>query len=197
MSLKHMKFKKLRKELQYWLSESEYVSEVLKEWHHSFEDYQREYCEEHDINLEELNANNTEKVDTIMTNAVGPAKPAVDFKAVKQDKQIKNLYKQLARKLHPDVGGDEEEFKKITTALSENNFEKLLDMCDEHAILIEIDDELVKLIKKQIKDTKKKINKDKSTYSWSLYNCEDNKACKEKVMKNFLKHLFNYKGKNV
>ena len=70
-------------------------------------------------------------------------------------------------------------------------------MCDEHAILIEIDDELIKLIKKQIKDTKKKINKDKSTYSWSLYNCEDNKECKEKVMKNFLKHLFNYKGKNV
>ena len=192
-----MKFKKLRKELQYWLSEAEYVKEVLKEWHHTFEDYQREYCIEHDINLEELNSNNTEKVDTIMTNAVGPAKPAVDFKAVKQDKQIKNLYKQLARKLHPDVGGDEEEFKKITTALSENNFEKLLDMCDEHDILIEIDDELMKLIKKQIKDTKKKINKDKSTYSWSLYNCEDNKACKEKVMKNFLKHLFNYKGKNV
>ena len=192
-----MKFKKLRKELQYWLSEAEYVKEVLKEWHHTFEDYQREFCIEHDINLAELNTNNSEKVDKIMVNAVGPVKPTVDFKAVKQDKQIKNLYKQLARKLHPDVGGDEEEFKKITTALSENNFEKLLDMCDEHAILIEIDDELIKLIKKQIKDTKKKINKDKSTYSWSLYNCEDNKECKEKVMKNFLKHLFNYKGKNV
>ena len=192
-----MKFKKLRKELQYWLSEAEYVKEVLKEWHHTFEDYQREYCTEHDINLTELNTDNSEKVDKIMSTAVGPVKPTVDFKAVKQDKQIKNLYKQLARKLHPDVGGDEEEFKKVTSALSENNFEKLLDLCDEHAILIEIDDELMKLIKKQIKDTKKKINKDKSTYSWSLYNCEDNKACKEKVMKNFLKHLFNYKGKDV
>tara|TARA_R110000737_G_scaffold108191_1_gene140904 strand:- start:151 stop:618 length:468 start_codon:yes stop_codon:yes gene_type:complete len=150
-----MKFKKLRKELQYWLSEAEYVKEVLKEWHHTFEDYQREYCIEHDINLAELNSNNSEKVDKIMVNAVGPVKPTVDFKAVKQDKQIKNLYKQLARKLHPDVGGDEEEFKKITTALSENNFEKLLDMCDEHDILIEIDDELMKAYQKTDKRYKK------------------------------------------
>jgi len=194
MSLKQKKFKKLRKELQYHQSELEYVEEVLKEWHHKFEDYQREYCTENDIDIAALNQDNAPKVEKIMKKGITPKKIHVDFKAIKQDKQIKRLYKELAKKLHPDVGGDEKEFKALNQALSEKNFEKILDICDKHDILINVDDELIKLIKKQISDTKEKIKKEKSTYSWSLYGCEDNEKCKQKVMKNFLRHLFNYQG---
>jgi hypothetical protein len=194
MSLKQKKFKKLRKELQYHQSELEYVEEVLSEWHHKFEDYQREYCAENDIDLAALNKENSKKVEKIIEKGITPKKVHVDFKAIKLDKQIKKLYKELARKLHPDVGGDEKEFKDLNQALSDKNFEKILDICDKHDILINVDDELIKLIRKQISDTKEKIKKEKSTYSWSLYSCEDSEKCKQKVMKNFLKHLFNYRG---
>jgi len=194
MSLKQKKFKKLRKELQYHQSELEYVEEVLSEWHHKFEDYQREYCAEKDIDLAALNHDNAPKVEKIMEKGIAPKKVHVDFKAIKQDKQIKRLYKELARKLHPDAGGDEKEFKALSQALSERNFEKILDICDKHDILFNVDDDLIKLLKKQISATKEKIKKEKSTYSWSLYSCEDNEKCKQKVMKNFLRHLFNYQG---
>ena len=50
---------------------------------------------------------------------------------------MKSIYKQLAKKLHPDIGGDEKEFKEATSAMSRKNFEKLFDICDEHDILIE------------------------------------------------------------
>tara|TARA_R110002012_G_C11432814_1_gene589644 strand:+ start:151 stop:738 length:588 start_codon:yes stop_codon:yes gene_type:complete len=194
MSLKQKKFKKLRKELQYHQSELEYVEEVLKEWHHKFEDYQREYCIENDIDLAALNHDNAPKVEKIMQKGITPKKVHVDFKAIKQDKQIKRLYKELAKKLHPDAGGDEKEFKVLNQALTERNFEKILDICDKHDILVNVDDDLIKLLKKQISATKEKIKKEKSTYSWSLYSCEENEKCKRKVMKNFLRHLFNYQG---
>ena len=74
----------------------------------------------------------------------------------------------------------------------EKNFEKLLDICEEHDILVEVDEEINKVIQKQIEETKQKINKAKSTYSWKLYECEDNKNCKKDIVKRFLKHLFNY-----
>ncbi len=63
-----------------------------------------------------------------MKKGITPKKIHVDFKAIKQDKQIKRLYKELAKKLHPDVGGDEKEFKALNQALSEKNFEKILDI---------------------------------------------------------------------
>jgi predicted membrane GTPase involved in stress response len=188
------RFTKLRKELQFYQSELEYVQEILKEEHHTFEKFQRKYCEENNIDLAKLNSENSEVVHTMIeTNSTKKHAP-VDFKAQKQKNQMKKIYKQLVKKLHPDVGGDEKEFKKVTTAMSQNNFEKILDICDEHAILIKVDEETISLLKKQIKETKRKIDKQKSTYSWKLYSCEENTKCKNNVIKQFLKQLFNYGG---
>ena len=191
MSIEQKKIKRLRKELQFVQSELEYVQEVLSEWHLIFEEYHRDYCNRKEIDLDQLNKQSRKKVDQLIPN---PAKKenGVILYEDKKDKDIfKRIYKQIARKLHPDVGGDEEEFKKATTAMQEKNLEKLLDICDQHVILIEIDKEMLKLLEKQISETKMQIKKEKSTYSWSLYSCADDK-CKDNVVKKFLKHLFNY-----
>ena len=194
MSIQKKKFKKLRKELQYWLSDLEYTEEVLDEWHHKFEEYYRKYCEEYRIDIDKLNKENEKKVEEILPSGLilKPESGTTKFKDRTDEKQFKKVYKQIARKLHPDIGGDEEQFKEATTALSEKNFEKLLDICEEHDILVEVDEEINKVIQKQIIETKQKINKAKSTYSWKLYECEDNKNCKKDIVKRFLKHLFNY-----
>ena len=55
---------------------------------------------------------------------------------------------------------------------------------------------MLKLLEQQILDTKEQIKKEKSTYSWSLYSCADDK-CKDNVVKKFLKHLFNYEEKKM
>jgi len=192
MSIEQKKIKRLRKELQFVQSELEYVQEVLSEWHLIFEEYHRDYCKRKEIDLDQLNKQSRKKVDQLIPN---PAKKenGVILYEDKKDKDIfKRIYKQIDRKLHPDVGGDEEEIKKATTAMQEKNLEKLLDICDQHVILIEIDKEMLKLLEKQISETKMQIKKEKSTYSWSLYSCADDK-CKDNVVKKFLKHLFNYK----
>ena len=194
MSIQQKKFKRLRKELQFVQSELEYVQEVLSEWHLIFEEYHRDYCKRKEIDLAQLNKQSSKKIDQLIPKPVIKDNGITLYDNQKDKSVFKKLYKKIARKLHPDLGGDEKEFQEATTAMQEKNFEKILDICDKHDILIEIDKEMLKLLEQQISDTKEKIKKEKSTYSWSLYSCADDK-CKDNVVKKFLKHLFNYEEK--
>ena len=191
MSIEQKKIKRLRKELQFVQSELEYVQEVLNEWHLIFEEYHRDYCKRKGIDLDQLNKKCSKKITQLIDNPITKDNGLILYQNKKHKDIFKKIYKQIAKKLHPDIGGDEEEFKKATTAMQEKNLQKLLDICDEHVIFIQIDKEMIKLLQEQISETKEKINKEKSTYSWSLYSCADDK-CKENVIKKFLKHLFNY-----
>jgi hypothetical protein len=191
MSIEQKKYKRLRKELQFVQSELEYVLEVLSEWHFVFEEYHRDYCKKNNIDLESLNQQSSKKVEQLIPKPVKKDTGVITYEKQKDKGVFKKLYKKIARKLHPDLGGDEKEFQQVTSAMQEKNFEKILDICDKHDILIEIDKELLKLLQQQISDTKHKIEKEKSTYSWSLYSCANDK-CKDNVIKKFLKHLFNY-----
>ena len=190
MSIEQKKYKRLRKELQFVQSELEYVQEVLSEWHLVFEQYHRDYCKRKEIDLKQLNKQSKKKIKQLRP------KPQMKESGVilydKKDKDvIKKIYKKIARKLHPDLGGDEKEFQEVQEAMQEKNFEKILDVCDKYDILIEIDKEMINFLKEQINEIKEKIKKEKSTYSWSLYTCTNDK-CKDNVIKKFLKHLFNY-----
>tara|TARA_Y100000592_G_C5470411_1_gene319124 strand:- start:1610 stop:2197 length:588 start_codon:yes stop_codon:yes gene_type:complete len=194
MSIQQKKYKRLRKEIQYLQSELEYVEEVLKEWHLIFEEYHRDYCKRKNIDLKQLNQQSSKKVKQMISKPSKKDNGLVLYEGKKDKDVFKKIYKQIAKKLHPDIGGSEEEFKKATTAMQEKNFEKLLDICDEHVIIFEIDKDVIKLLEEQILETKEQIKKEKSTYSWSLYSCTDDK-CKDNIIKKFLKHLFNYEEK--
>jgi len=194
MSIEQKKYNRLRKELQFVQSELEYVLEVLNEWHLIFEEYYRDYCKRKEIDLDQLNKKFSKKIDKIIPKPVKKETGVILYENKKDKGVFKKLYKKIARKLHPDLGGDEKEFQEVTNAMQEKNFEKILDICDKHDILIEIDKEMLKLLEQQISDTKEQIKKEKSTYSWSLYSCSNDK-CKNNVVKKFLKHLFNYEEK--
>ena len=65
-------------------------------------------------------------------------------------------------------------------------------MCDKYNIPVEDYDEINKLLIKKIEQIKEKIKKEKTTYSWSLYECGEREQCKKNVVKKFMKHLFDY-----
>ena len=79
--------------------------------------------------------------------------------------------------------------------MEEKKINKILDICSKHDIIIEMSEELNKIIEKQIENTKQQINKEKSTYSWKMHLCGQNKSCKDVLVQQFLKQLFNYEGK--
>ncbi len=200
MAIEQKKFKKLYKELQYQKSEYEYVVEILKEAHLEFEQYYRDYCLEREIDQDNLNEKNKEKVDKLIP------KPKLQehdeqglLKLERQEfidntdsKQFKKIYREIAKVLHPDVGGDEAEFKKLSDSLANKDWSILLELSERYNIDIGDHKEINKILIKKIEHIKKKIEIEKSTYSWSLYQCEDNETCKGNVVKKFLKHLFDY-----
>lgn len=183
------KIKKLQKELDYWESELEYVQEILGEWHLNFEEYYQEYCKTNNIDIARLNEENKKKVDQLIPK---PVKKQDRIEDGTDEKHFKKIYKQIAKKLHPDIGGDEEQFKEATAAVQEKDLKKLLDICEKNDIIITLNEEMINILQKQILVTKQKIDKEKSTYSWNLYSCGNDKNCKDNIIRNFLKHLFNY-----
>ena len=192
INIKAKKFKKLQKELDYWQSELEYIQEILKEEHFKFEEYHRKYCEDNEIDLNKLNEENNKRIKQLIPK---PVKKQVQFEDKTDEKYFKKVYKQLARKLHPDIGGDEEAFKELVSAMEEKKINKILDICSKHDIIIDMSEELNKILEKQIESIKQQINKEKSTYSWKMHLCGENKLCKNVLVQQFLKQLFNYEGK--
>ncbi len=142
MAIEQKKFKKLYKELQYQKSEYEYVVEILKEAHLEFEQYYRDYCLEREIDLDNLNEKNKEKVDKLIP------KPKLQehdeqglLKLERQEfidntdsKQFKKIYREIAKVLHPDVGGDEAEFKKLSDSLANKDWSILLELSERYNI---------------------------------------------------------------
>ena len=199
MSIEHKKFKKLYKELQYQKSEYEYVVEILREAHLDFEQYYREYCAKREIDIDGLNEKNKQKVEKLIPTRKQQHDEEGLVKIEKQEfidntdaKQFKRLYREVAKILHPDVGGDEVEFKKLSDSMINKDWSVLLELSEKYNVEIKNYKQINKILSKKIEAVKDKINLEKSTYSWSLYQCEDNETCKENVVKKFLKHLFDY-----
>ena len=200
MSILEKKFKKLFKELQYNQSELDFVLEILKEAHWDFENYYRDYCKRKNIDLDNLNNKFKDRVEEIIPSPIKQQHDKsgdivinkTEFKDNTDLKHFKKLYRQAVKKCHPDLGGDEVEFKKLSKAHDEKDWEVLLEICDKYDIKLDDYHELNNILKKQIEAVKRKIKKEKSTYSWLLYECEENETCKNNVVKKFLKHLFDY-----
>ena len=65
--------------------------------------------------------------------------------------------------------------------MGEKNIKKLLDICQEHDIIIDISDDLIKLLKEQIDETKDLINKEKMLIEEELNEFKE--AVKKKDLK--------------
>ncbi len=201
MSIEEKKFIKLFKELQFHKSEYELVLEVLKTAHWDFEDFYRNYCIEKDIDLAGLNKQHRERVDTLLPGPISQnydTDGILEIKAEMVDKtskkEFKKIYREVVKTLHPDVGGDEKEFKRFSDSFNEMDWCAFLEICQEHKIEIKNYKKVNDILKKEIEKTKEETLKKKDTYSWLLYRCDDSEVCKENVVKKFLKHLFDYGG---
>ena len=87
---------------------------------------------------------------------------------------VKDIYRKLAKKTHPDVSRDTDdtEFKEIQRAYSENDISALLSAANRHNVTIELTEEDAEILKKRIRNQKKKIQELKGTvrWAWALSN---------------------------
>ena len=191
-----LKFKKLLNEFRSLKYELEYIEEVLKDSHLEFEKYYREYCEVNDIDLKTLRSKNKNRVQQLFQQK--PI-PKIDKEINDKKQDHKQVFRDIAKKLHPDKLDNDDprleeyelSFKTAAAAMNEGKWGDLFDIADKHDIDLSEYTSINKSIRDDIKRITEDINKKKETYSWQLFNCDEDKRCKDNVVKRFLKHVFN------
>jgi hypothetical protein len=210
MSLVVKRYKKLVKELLFAYSELEYVEAVLKDAHAEFELYYQDYCKKNDVPIDKMNKKNAERLEKVYPKKQNKTdeEGVIQYEETKVDKEnhkvFQRMYRIIAKKLHPDKFSNQEQtvevlekieaFKQATGAYNKNNWAKFLDICEKYDILPTRYEKINSLIREEISEIGKKVNEKKLSFSWRLYECEDDKTCKDKVIKNFLYQLFKYKS---
>ena len=198
--MKKLKFKKLLNEYRSLSYELEYMKEAMVIANDQFETYYREYCRKNNISISDLETKNKPKVKQIFQKA------AIDKKKIqevmsKKDYDHKGVFKEIARKIHPDkLQSDdpryeeyETSFKQAADAMTTGKWGSLFDIAEKYDIDIKDYASVNNSLREDIKRIKVVIEKEKSRYGWLLFDCEDNENCKENVIKQYLKHLFNHK----
>ena len=192
------KFKKLLNEYKSLEYEYKMVKEILKDGHLDFEVFYRQWCALRDIDLDQLNKDNQNKIKTTFhqneTGIVPTEKPK------KRTQKHKDIYKALAKKIHPDkldtadsnYWKDYMDFKDTVKSITDENWGKLFEIADRHDIYLKDYDMICADIEEDIDRIKAEIEKEKSSYSWKLYECK-NDYCKDKLIKSFLLQLFGWK----
>jgi hypothetical protein len=197
-----LKFLKLLNEFRSLDYELQYVKEVLGVAHQEFEEYYREWCAENDVDLAELNKANSKKVAvTFQKVDTTELRQKVNQKLEAESRDFKSVYRKLAKKLHPDMLSNDDPrkleysnaFRKASMANKEGRWGELFDIVDKYDIPLGEYEEAIDSIRHDIKRVKAVLDKEKSTFSWKLYESET-EAQKVQVVKGFLRQLFGWKG---
>jgi len=98
-----------------------------------------------------------------------PAKPK-DKKKPNTDESVKKIYKKTAKQLHPDKGGDEEEFKELNERYKSNDLLGVIDFAIDNNIDIDYSEGDVELMNNSVDSLKSQIDdyKNKIAYVWKF-----------------------------
>jgi hypothetical protein len=200
MMRKKLKFKKLLNQYRALQYEHEYIKEVLKDAHIEFDAYYRRFCEIYLVNIERMEKKKSEQVRQAFEASDKPTMKGIEEKIRAKDYDHKKIFKQIARKLHPDkLSPDdprleefENDFKTAASGITDGKWGDLFSIAEKHDIDIEDYDEVNKSIKDSMLVLRKKIDALKAQYSYMFYECEDDNNCKDNIIKNFLRQVFGH-----
>ena len=208
--LKYQKYHKLTKELIYCKSELEYRLALIKEIHPEFEEYQREYCALHNIDIVKLKENHTKRIQIFADPAALVGNLASETLSKKEKKTTEErieskhflaIYKKIAKKIHPDklIGVEDplelreksELFKKASAAFKEHDWGTLLEVADILNIkpTISLLSSVCKDVSKTIDTVREKIMEEEKRYGYLYAMCESEEE-KEILMKKLLRQFF-------
>lgn len=196
MSRDKFKFKKLLNEYKSESYELQYVDEVLRDAYQEFDEYYRKFCDKKKVNLAALNKKHAGRVEYIFSNNTA-IKKAVDNKMRQDEFDTKDLFKQIARKFHPDKIKEDDPkhqeyksiFQRASNAITEAKWGELLDIVDQYDLDLKDYTSACDALRISIKKVKKEIKKKKDTYAWLLHECERDED-KDQLMKRYLNHVY-------
>ena len=86
------------------------------------------------------------------------------------DESVKDIYKKAAKQLHPDKGGNEEEFKELNDRYKSNDLLGVIDMAVDNKIDFDFRESDVELLDNSVESLKSEIDdyKNKLCYVWKF-----------------------------
>ena len=173
-TLQKIRYKKVRQKLRYLQTELEETKLIYK------------HC---------LDTFNTDFAEYLMNDESDISAP-IDSEEVKYDKldtdvddeTIKDVYRKVAAKTHPDKkDGNEDEFKRLNEANKNKDFGTILEMADEYDVPIESSEFMMLEMAKQNKSIVQSIENMKLTWAWHYVHLDGKN--KEEFKKYVLQQL--------
>ena len=176
--------------------ELEYVEEVLRDANSDFEVYLQSFIKKKQIKIGALKKKHATRLEQIFSTSPALTKSIKNLQR-QGEYDSKNLFRQIARKFHPDtLGLDDprqeeyaEIFKKAANAIQEAKWGDLFDVAEQYNLDLDDYDEVISSLKIDIKRIKAEVKKKKETYAWMLYECGNNQD-KDEIIKRFLNHIY-------
>jgi len=160
--LQKLHSRKVRLKLRYLQTELEETKLIYK---NSLQKFNKDFSEDFIGTTEE----------EIEVNRKVQSDPYEKLETDVDDDTIKEVYRKVAGKTHPDKkGGDEKLFKIANKANRNKDFGHLLEMADELGVDINIDEKLVYEMKKQCGAIIKNIEMMKTTMAWTWVHLPNN-----------------------
>lgn len=197
--VKRKRYKKHIMELKFLRSEISYQEEILSNAHQDFELWYRQWCDDNNVDLLSLSEEQETHISKILSQPKFPdlklntAGVLVLNKEVekKEKGKFQKLFKQVAKATHPDKHkGTTLDFKAASSAFQKGDWAMLLQIAESYNIVPEDLDEIIPVMIKEAERLRRMIKHNKGVYSWKFQECET-KECKENLVKQFLKQLFN------
>jgi len=175
--------------------------------------YQYKYLKLESDDMTEEHSKLVTKFEDEFSGVIPKPEPKPDEPKPKEkisvDSNVKKIYKDIAKQLHPDKGGDEDDFKELNERYKSNDLLGVIDYAVENNIEISISDDDEKQLTDSIKKLKGKIHTLKGTlaYVWEYGNEYErmnvvntlgkhlNKKLEVKNLSNEIKDKLGYKTK--
>jgi|TARA_B100001094_G_scaffold73689_1_gene70044 hypothetical protein len=159
--LKKLRQRKIRLRLRYLQTELQETKLIYK---NCLEQFNKDFSEEYFQN---------NPVDDL-ENQMSSNDPYEKINSDVDDDTIKEVYRKVAGKTHPDKkDGDDKMFKVANEANRNRDFGALLEMADELELDIKIDDKMLNEMSKQCNGLIQSVKNMKTTMAWTWIHIED------------------------
>lgn len=210
--LQLLQVKKLLKELDFIESDFEYRNEVIGGADLEFITSINKFLQDNPELKEIYDRKMTEKIEQLMREKTPPAdqvtpevrqadgsisEPEIEDQEIEpkestthlQDQQLKNLYRQIVKRTHPDKIDNKrlnDIYLKATAYYNQKNKIGIYGVCNEISIAYEIEPEDLELMQIEINKFQQKISFIESTYTWKWFNLADGEE-KDQLILEYIK----------
>jgi|TARA_B100001093_G_scaffold506645_1_gene565926 hypothetical protein len=138
--------------------------------------YQYRYLKLEESDISEEHSKLVSKFESDFSEYIPKPEPKPQKQGVTKkesvDNNVKKIYKDIAKQLHPDKGGDEEQFKELNERYKSNDLLGVIDYAVENNIEIELDESDTHQLVDSIENLETKIQDLKGTlaYVWEYGN---------------------------